>query len=226
MSVNIGRSIQTSFLPDDLPDIDGYELAAWWEPAELVSGDYYDVFALPDGRPGLVVADVSGHGVGPSLIMASARAMIHVLARSVSDPAEIVRRLSHAISPDLHGGRFITLIMVALDPATNQVTYANAGHSPALCCCSQSRKCTSLDANGLPIGISTDTGFPENVSLTLEQNDALLLATDGTIELKNTAGEMFGRERLEQAVAGQHQRDCRRHGGRNAPSDSRIPSKR
>ena len=80
-AVNMGRRIQQSFLPRHLPKIPGYDLAAWWRPAESVSGDYYDVIPLPDGRLGLVVADVSGHGVGPSLLMASVRAMIHVLAR-------------------------------------------------------------------------------------------------------------------------------------------------
>ena len=90
-AVNMGRRIQQSFLPRHLPKIPGYDLAAWWRPAESVSGDYYDVIPLPDGRLGLVVADVSGHGVGPSLLMASVRAMIHVLARMSSDPRRSFR---------------------------------------------------------------------------------------------------------------------------------------
>src|SRR5690606_32135360 len=79
LALEMSRSIQTGFLPRQLPAIPGYDLAAWWQPAEEVSGDYYDVIPLPDGRIGLIVADVSGHGIGPSLIMASVRAMLRVL---------------------------------------------------------------------------------------------------------------------------------------------------
>jgi serine phosphatase RsbU (regulator of sigma subunit) len=78
VSIDAARKLQAGFLPQRLPRIEGYELAAWWQPALGVAGDYYDVVRLPDGRLALAVADVSGHGLGPSLIMASARAMLHV----------------------------------------------------------------------------------------------------------------------------------------------------
>ena len=90
VSIDAARKLQAGFLPQRLPRIEGYELAAWWQPALGVAGDYYDVVRLPDGRLALAVADVSGHGLGPSLIMASARAMLHVLSRTVSQPGRIL----------------------------------------------------------------------------------------------------------------------------------------
>ena len=111
ISLEAARKLQAGFLPQRLPSIEGYELAAWWQPAQGVAGDYYDVVRLPDGRLALAVADVSGHGLGPSLIMASARAMLHVLSRTVSDPARILTLVNETLTPDLKLGRFVTFFL-------------------------------------------------------------------------------------------------------------------
>ncbi len=200
VSVNMGRSIQTSFLPSELPKVPGYEIAAWWEPAEAVSGDYYDLVHLPDGRLGLVIADVSGHGVGPSLIMASARAMMHILSRTRSEPGEILSLLSETIARDLEEGRFITFLMVALDVKRHELTFANAGHGPALHFHRGSGAFSELKSTSLPLGFAVDYAIPAGNTVHLEPGDLLLLATDGTIELQNDQGELFGRARLEQIV--------------------------
>lgn len=200
ISIEMARTIQTNFLPDVLPRIPGYEVSSWWQPAAFVSGDYYDLVQLPDGRLGLVVADVSGHGIGPSLIMAAVRAMLHVLTRTSSDPEQIVGLVSETITPDLKDGRFITFLMVALDPHTHRMTYANAGHGPALHFSRESGVFQVLGSTGLPMGFAGDFGLPRSAHLQMEPGDLLLLATDGAIELKNAAGEMFGRRRLEQLL--------------------------
>lgn len=197
VSIDLGRSIQTSFLPKSLPRVPGYELAAWWQPAESVSGDYYDVLHLPDGRLGVVVADVSGHGVGPSLIMASVRAMLRVVARTGSEPHRILSMLSETISPDLPEGRFITFLMLALDPRTHHLTFANAGHGPAMHYCRHSGEFRRLEATCVPLGIVPDMDVPIGESVILEPGDLLILATDGAYELRDAAGAMFGLERLE-----------------------------
>lgn len=200
LSIDMGRRIQQGFLPKQLPDIPGYELAAWWEPAEAVSGDYYDVVALPDGRLGFVVADVSGHGVGASLIMASTRAMLHVLVRSFSEPDQILTILNESISPDLTHGRFVTCLMATLNPRTHEVTYANAGQGPVLHFRRAEGKFQALPPTGLPLGFDPRAGIEAGEPFQLEPGDLLLLATDGAIELRNASDEMFGRERLEQLV--------------------------
>jgi len=199
-AVNMGRRIQQSFLPRHLPEIPGYEVGAWWRPAELVSGDYYDIVRLRDGRLGLVVADVSGHGVGPSLLMASVRAMVHVLTRRRTEPGEIVPLLAETISPDLDGGTFLTLLMAALDPHTHELTYVNAGHGPALVFHRETRTFQTLKSTSLPLGFVSDFSPLAGLKLTMGPGDLLILATDGLIELVNDAREMFGRPRLEQLI--------------------------
>jgi phosphoserine phosphatase RsbU/P len=200
MAVNMGRRIQQSFLPRHLPEIPGYEVGAWWRPAELVSGDYYDIVPLKNGRLGLVVADVSGHGVGPSLLMASVRAMVHVLTRRRTEPGEIVPLLAETISPDLDGGTFLTLLMAALDPRTHELTYVNAGHGPAIVFHRETLTFQTLKSTSLPLGFVGDFSPLAGLKLTMGPGDLLILATDGLIELVNDAREMFGRSRLEQLI--------------------------
>ncbi|HUG93985.1 MAG TPA: GAF domain-containing SpoIIE family protein phosphatase [Planctomycetaceae bacterium] len=207
VSIEMGRSIQASFLPQSLPDVPGYELAAWWQPAEAVSGDYYDILHLPDGRLGIVVADVSGHGIGPSLIMASLRAMLRVVTRTgSSEPQEILRGLSQTIYADLQDSRFITFLMVALDPRTHRLTFTNAGHGPALHYCCGTGEFRELEATGLPIGVLEDGDIEASPPFELRPGDKLLLATDGAIELTDAHGEMFGIARLKQLVLDHCQR--------------------
>ena len=200
VSIEMGRSIQAGFLPSRLPSVPGYEVAAWWQPTEAVGGDYYDLIRLPDGRLGLVVADVSGHGFGPSLIMASVRAMLHVLSRTQSQPEQILSLLAETITPDLTEGRFITFLMVALDPQTHELAFANAGHGPALHYRRATGQFQSLDSTGMPIGFTSEFAIPPGNNLKLDPGDLLLLATDGAIELRNAEDEMFGRQRLEDLV--------------------------
>ncbi len=199
-AIEVGHRIQASFLPTDLPKIVGYEIAAWWQPAEQVSGDYYDVIRLPDDRLGLIVADVSGHGVGPALIMASVRAMLRILVQNCSDPLEIVDRLSDSIKHDLHEGRFITFFMAALDATSHTVTFANAGHGPALHYHRTRAEFEHFPPTSLPLGVNFDLEVSPVAPLELEPGDLLLLATDGAIELQNEQKEMFGRERLERLI--------------------------
>lgn len=199
-AVNMGRRIQNSFLPRHLPKISGYELAAWWRPAESVSGDYYDVVPLPDGRLGLVVADVSGHGIGPSLLMASVRAMVHVLTRRRSEPAEILSILGETITPDLGDGRFLTFLIVALDPRTHELSFGNAGHGPALIYRRESDSFETLESTSLPLGFLTDFTPHFRPKITLEPGDLVILATDGLVELHNESQGMFGRQQLESII--------------------------
>ncbi len=209
LAIEFGRKIQASFLPSSLPEVPGYQMAAWWQPAESVSGDYYDVLRLPDGRWALVIADVSGHGVGPSLIMASARAMLRVMAEAGSEPNEILSLLSETIYPDLQDGLFITFLIIALDPQTHELVFANAGHGPVLHYHRRDDRFTTLDATGLPVGVLEKIRFPPGKAVTLDAGDCLLLMTDGAFELRNAGEEQFGVERLEQLIRENCQRSAR-----------------
>lgn len=200
MSIEMGRRIQVEFLPKVLPNVPSYEIAAWWQPAESVSGDYYDWLWLPDGRIGLVVADVSGHGVGPSIIMASLRAMLRVLTRTASDPVRILTLLQETITPDLANGRFITFLFVALDFRTHEIEFVNAGHAPALHFDRATAGFRALEPTGMPLGFPFGDEVHASRRLSLAPGDLLLLGTDGIIEVRNEHDEMFGRERLQGLV--------------------------
>jgi len=200
VSVEAARKLQLGFLPQRLPNIPGYELAAWWQPALGVAGDYYDVVRLPDERLAIAVADVSGHGLGPSLIMASARAMLHVMARTSSYPARILTLLNETITPDLKMGRFITFLLGALDSRTHTLSFANAGHGPAFHLQRRAGSVRQLEPTGVPIGITSDPIGESAQPVLLEPGDLVVLATDGAIEQRNAEGQMFGRERFEQLV--------------------------
>jgi phosphoserine phosphatase RsbU/P len=195
-----GHKIQAGFLPKTLPEVPGYEIAAWWQPAEFVSGDYYDWLALAEGRVGFAVGDVSGHGLAAALIMATVRAMAHVLARTAGDVHEFVETLRASLTPDLQDGRFLTCCFVVVDPVTHRVDWANGGHAPAYHYRAASREAIRLFPTVMPLG------FPEiklphaTAEARLEPGDLVFLGTDGIIELRSPADEMYGSARLEALI--------------------------
>lgn len=207
-SLEMGHRIQATFLPSKLPTIPGYEIAAWWHPAEFVSGDYYDWLNLRDGRWGFAISDVSGHGLAAALIMATARAMSHVLARTATDVHDFVETLRASIAPDLQESRFITCCYAVIDPETHRLEWANAGHAPALCYSAQEQTCTRLTATTMPLGFPV-IQFPHDACIrTLEPGDVLLLGTDGLVELRDPSGKMYGNERLEACLRSHAQRSA------------------
>lgn len=199
-AIEVGREIQTSFLPTVMPQIPNYELATWWEPAESVSGDYYDFVKLPDNRLGILVADVSGHGVGPSLIMASFRAMFRVLTRNRSRVSKLLSLLAESIYPDLHEGRFITAIFVAICPSTHELNFSNAAHAPALYLERKTGTIHNLETTNMPIGAIPEFSMKPGRPRKLQPGDLVILATDGLVELRNSEGEMFGTDRLKSLI--------------------------
>ncbi|MDZ4689091.1 MAG: GAF domain-containing SpoIIE family protein phosphatase [Planctomycetaceae bacterium] len=199
-TLEMGLKIQSTFLPDKLPDIPGYEVAAWWQPAEFVSGDYYDWFPLPDGRWGFAIGDVSGHGLAASLIMASVRAMVHVLVQTVSTPREFFAVLRNSIAKDLTNGRFITILFVGLDIHRHEVRTWNAGHGPAGIYHLRTGVYHPIAPTTTPLGfpsleLSHDDGLTR-----LDVGDLVVLGTDGVIEVRNADGEMFGNQRLQEMI--------------------------
>ena len=199
-SLEMGHRIQATFLPSQLPVIPGYEVAAWWQPAEFVSGDYYDWMHLRDGRWGFAVGDVSGHGLAAALIMATVRAMAHVLSNTAADVHGFVETLRDSIVPDLHNSRFITCCYAVIDPEQHRLEWANAGHAPAFCYQRQTGECQRLSPTTMPLGFPTIDLPRGNCTAQLQPGDILLLGTDGIVELCNPQGEMYTSARLELCV--------------------------
>jgi sigma-B regulation protein RsbU (phosphoserine phosphatase) len=178
--------------------VDGVSLAAACLPAEHVGGDYFD-FTSSEGSVTALVADVSGHGIGPGLMMAMTRTVLRRELQQGVSLAEAMRATSSLMWDDLAAtGLFITVFCVRYEPATRTLRYVNGGHHPALL-----RRAgggtARLDGDGWPLGLIPDPDF-EELSLVLDPGDAVLLFSDGIVEERSPTGEMFGTERLTALV--------------------------
>jgi sigma-B regulation protein RsbU (phosphoserine phosphatase) len=199
-SLTVARDIQRGFMPRELPRIAGYESATWWAANEAIGGDYCDVLSLKDGRIALAIADVSGHGLGPSLIMASLRAALHALVLEHAAPEVLLNLVGRSLVGDLRDGRFITMILAALDIHTHSLEYANAGHGPALHYEASTGEFAELESTGMPLGVFERPEYPQGWPIDLEPGDIIFLCTDGIVEAMNREGQQFGRQRLESLV--------------------------
>ncbi|MBB6430805.1 SpoIIE family protein phosphatase [Algisphaera agarilytica] len=197
--LNVARSIQAGFFPEELPACRGYRMAGASEPCDATGGDYYDAFKLDDQRTVVVMADVTGHGLGPSLIMATCRSALHALARTGLEPGELIQRLEDHLTPDLTEGRFITMILGVLDD-DGTFTYANAGHAPAMIR-TANHGVTHLDSHRPPLGVIIPLDGEElQSSVHLHPGDRVLLTSDGVNEAQNPANKQFGFAPLERLI--------------------------
>jgi serine phosphatase RsbU (regulator of sigma subunit) len=198
-SLRVAQEVQADFFPRSMPRVPGYELAARTRSADVTGGDYHDVIPLPSGRVGLVVADVCGHGLGPSLLMASVRAVLRGFAGREPDPEVLVGDLNHALFDDLvPRHRFITLLYGALAPTEHRFHYANAGHGPVVfhlpAGTGQFLSLVEDAARGCPLGILRE-GYRACDPVALAPGDLLVLGTDGIVETRR-GSEPFGMQRL------------------------------
>jgi serine phosphatase RsbU (regulator of sigma subunit) len=189
--------IQASFLPEEIPEIPGWQFAASLAPARETSGDFYDFINLPAGRLGIVVADVAGKGAAAALYMASGRTLIHTFAPNLPDlPERVLFEANRRITEDTHKGLFITAFYGVIDPVRGILMYCNAGHNPPLLLQSQGNAhVQKLTRTGVPLGIVAQTEWLQN-SIQLSPGDALVLYSDGVTDAQNSQREFFGEERL------------------------------
>jgi serine phosphatase RsbU (regulator of sigma subunit) len=204
--LEFARHIQSGFLPASLPHIPGWQLAASLEPARQMAGDFYDVIALPSGRLGLLIADVADKGVGPALYMALSRTLIRTFAVQYEDqPERVFQAANERILQDAGESLFVTAFYGVLDPTTGQLTYVNAGHNPPWVLRCAEGVLEPLNKPALPLGIDEAMRW-KSFTTTLAPGDGLFLYTDGASDASNATEEMFGMERLAEAV-----RNCRQH---------------
>jgi sigma-B regulation protein RsbU (phosphoserine phosphatase) len=201
--------IQRSLLPQDLPQIPGFEIATYYQTSARAGGDYYDFFPLPTGGWGVFIADVSGHGTPAAVLMAVVHAVAHAQPGTHTPPVELLRHLNRSLTRSYtRGGTFVTAFYAVLDPERKTLTYCRAGHNPPRLV--RGDHVISLEECGaLPLGIVDDQNFQET-TINLERGDMLLLYTDGITETRGpaqaTAGtaarshELFGVERLDQLL--------------------------
>jgi predicted ester cyclase len=196
--LQVARSIQRASLPKEVPDLEGWRISPFYQPAREVGGDFYDFLELIDGRLGLVVGDATGKGVPAALVMASARSMLRAVAKASASPGDVLSRVNDALVTDIPPNMFVTCFYTILDPESGSLTYANAGHDlPYL---HRNDGAEELRARGMPLGLMPGTGYEVKES-TLGAGDSALLYSDGLVEAHDAKGEMFGFPRLRALVA-------------------------
>ena len=198
--LGIARSIQQGLLPQDPPQLDGFEIAGWNQPADQTGGDYYDWQELADGRWALSLADVTGHGIGPALVTAVCRAYARASFPSDRELEAVMKQLNDLLYEDLPPERFVTFVVALLDPASSQIQMLSAGHAPLLLYTRADDRVHDFSAHGVPFGLFPGSGYPSPQQITLAPGDLLILITDGFIEWVNSEDEEFGLSRVQEVI--------------------------
>jgi sigma-B regulation protein RsbU (phosphoserine phosphatase) len=193
--LSAARVVQKSLTPKRRPTCAGFQVDGICDPCGAVGGDWYDFISLPNGKVGVVLADVAGKGAAAALLMASVRSILRCSARQNEQPAEALTQADAVLVKDLPQDRFVTMIYGVLDPQARTFTYSNAGHLPPILCESTGQGTLAThDKNGLPLGIARRT-YEQNVVM-MPPGRSILLFSDGVSEAAGAGGEEFGLERL------------------------------
>src|SRR5215204_1659296 len=196
--LKVARSIQQASLPEKVPDLEGWQISPYYQPAREVGGDFYDFHLLSEGRLGLVVGDATGKGVPAALVMSSTRSMLRALARASNSPGEVLEQVNDLLVTDIPSNMFVTCFYAILEPESGSLTYANAGHDlPYL---HRDGDAEELRARGMPLGLMPGRGYEEKKTI-LEAGERALFYSDGLVEAHDPKGEMFGFPRLRARVA-------------------------
>jgi len=195
--LRVARIIQETLLPKEVPVVTGWRMAAYWQPARAVGGDFYDFIDLPDGRLGLVIGDVTDKGVPAALVMATTRSVLRAAAERFQSPGQVLERSNNLLCVDIPRNMFVTCLYAILDPASGRIHYANAGHN--LPFWRRQSGVEELRATGMPLGLMPDLNYEENETH-LALGESILLYSDGLVEAHNLQREMFSFNRLRELV--------------------------
>jgi serine phosphatase RsbU (regulator of sigma subunit)/predicted ester cyclase len=196
--LRVARRIQQASLPKTVPELEGWHIAPYYQPAREVGGDFYDFHFLSEGRLGLVVGDATGKGVPAALVMSTTCGMLRLAAQSYSSPGEMLQRLNETLFTSIPPNMFVTCFYCILDPKSGSMSYANAGHDlPYL---HRGGNCEELRARGMPLGLMPGMGYEEK-EIVLEADESAIFYSDGLVEAHDPKGEMFGFPRLRELVA-------------------------
>jgi serine phosphatase RsbU (regulator of sigma subunit) len=196
--LDMARKMQVSLFPDELPEIAGYSLAALWQPAHETSGDYYNVFKLPGGRWGFIVADVCGKGAPAALRMAMAHGLIRDRVENESSPAALLTQVNQALCKQDMDMQFVTSFYAVLDPVNASLKYAIAGHPPPFLR-KASGQVEKLAGKGIAMGVNLEAIY-EDISLDLAPGDSLVAFTDGVTDANSPSNESYDMVQLRRAI--------------------------
>jgi serine phosphatase RsbU (regulator of sigma subunit) len=191
--LRVARLIQQTLLPRELPAIPGWKLAAYYQPARAVGGDFYDFLLFDDGDLGIVIGDVTDKGVPAALLMATTRSILRSVAWTERSPGKVLEVTNNLLCPDVPPNMFVTCLYAVLDPACGRLRYANAGHD--LPYQQHHPGVSELRATGMPLGLMPGMQYEEKETRLVE-SERILFYSDGLIEAHNPQREMFGFARL------------------------------
>lgn len=201
--LKLAKEVQESFLPKSLPEYETYTFSAVNEPALEIGGDFYNFFKLPANKLGIVLGDVSGKGISASLFMARLTSDLLYYTLLYPEPKTLLAQVNNVLCERAKRGMFVTLIYLLLDTAQNRIIMANAGHMSPVYCDEDGARLLGHDSKkGPPLGIIPFVEF-EQETFSLEDNSSIALYTDGIIEAKDNAGELYGIRRLLKTIQDQ-----------------------
>lgn len=196
--LRVARIVQETLLPRTLPTLNGWQVAAYWQPAQAIGGDFYDFIGLPSGKLGIVIGDVTDKGVPAALVMASTRSVLRSAAERYEAPGAVLARVNNQLCPEMPAKMFVACLYAIFDPSTGHFWFANAGHNlPAQ---RTAQGVIEHKARGMPLGILPDMPYEEAETF-LAPGDSILLYSDGLVEAHNARREMFGFPRLRHLLA-------------------------
>jgi sigma-B regulation protein RsbU (phosphoserine phosphatase) len=182
-----------------MPTLDGYDLVAWAQPADETGGDIYDALALSEQRVALLMADATGHGIGPAISVSQLQAMFRMGLSLAAGLTELMSKINLQLVSDLPSGRFVTAFAGILDGSSHKIHYVSGGQAPLMHYHAEKHRIDWLDASTLPMGI---LAWPpvEAVQVEMRPGDIFALISDGFFERSNQTGELFGKERVEDLI--------------------------
>jgi len=198
--MQVARSIQQSLLPSTAPQIEGFDIAGWNQPADQTGGDYFDWQLLPSGRVVVALGDVTGHGIGSALLAAVCRAYARANFTVQDELLAAMNCINAELAGDMTSGRFVTFVAVVCEPGNSRVQLLSAGQGPLFVYWLREDRFDTIGGQAMPLGISPRLISEPPTKLELHPGDLLVLATDGLFEWANAQKEQFGAERLEQVI--------------------------
>lgn len=207
--LHVAQEIQASLFPREIPKVRGWDIAALWNAAQLISGDFYDLFPLPGDKWGFVIADVAGKGVPAALYMALCRTLTRTMCMDGRPPSAAISRVNDLILADTYSEWFVTLFYGALDPRWGIFNFVNAGHCKPILYRAATNKLEFLYTNGMALGVEPGIELAEK-SVRFDPGDMLLMYTDGITEAQDVHDEFFGERRIRailKKMAGQSPRE-------------------
>ena len=192
----VAREIQQHLFPKQPPIIDGFDIAGASSPAAATGGDYFDYLKTTDGQLVLAVADVSGHGAGPAMLMAETRAYLRLLVRNRHHLGDILVRANNMVGEDVGKDRFITMHLVKLDSKSKMIAHSSSGHTPGYIIGEKGEIKSKMKRTGIALGVTPDAPYEVEGPLKLVKGDIIILLTDGLAETPNSEGELFGAQRV------------------------------